>query len=186
MTSHKASEYKILTKMRSKVGILDQSKVAIIAGDAHTMDDARDDTMVSGRPVTIDAESKPLFRTASPKIEYAASSPYYDVLLYSFTPEQEQKLKLSNNMITRIPSSRVTKPTVVPSNMNKGLDDKSTTMNTTSGSNVTTKHIRDQLRQSGTSVQTNDEDKIGDGDQSPIYDPYVHKVYLELFRTGTF
>ena len=155
-------------------------------GVAHQMDDARDDTMGCERPLVsssnalaLDADSKPLFRTTSPKIEYAASSPYYDVLLYSFTPEHEQKVKLATKT-----SSRLGKPTV--SSSIEKVDLKKTSMNHKRSINVTTKHIRDQLQKAGTSLQTNDHDKIGDGDQSPIYDPAVHQVYIDLFRTGMF
>jgi hypothetical protein len=145
----------------------------------NTGDDARDDTMTMGRPVTIDTESKPLFRTTSPKIEYAASSPYYDVLLYSFTPEQEQKRKQSNQPTT----ITITKE----SNRDKALDGNNAAAKTTTTDTIlSTKQMRDQLPEAGTLVlANNDHDKTGNGDQSPIYDPYLHKGYLELFRTGT-
>ena len=166
--------------MRSDFGLQLQQKVPLTNDGATSCDDSRDDTMVSGRP-KLDMESKPLFRTTSPKIEYAASSPYYDVLLYSFTPEQEQKRKHPGKTSD---GNKINKQ--ILSNMDKGLDVKIDSTNNTSGNNVNTKYKHDQLcRQSKTSVQTTNKDIIEDGDQSPIYDPYVQKVYLELFRSGT-
>ena len=167
--------------MRTDSGIQHQRNVAMNDGGATSCDETRDDTMVSGHPLKIDMESKPLFRTTSPKIEYAASSPYYDVLLYSFTPEQEQKRKHPSKTNE---GNKINKK--ILSNMDKGLDVKIDSMKNKSGSNVNAKYKHDQLfRQSKTSVQTKNHDIIEDGDQSPIYDPYIQKVYLELFRSGT-
>lgn len=171
--------------MRLDVGMRQPPKVKISDDVEHTSDDVRDDTTGSKRPINlhskagnavmIDSASKPLFRTTSPKVEYAAVSPYYDVLLYSFTPEQAQKQKLSTKTNSRTSSKQST-----TSSTDKRVDVKSTSMNVNS---VDTEPIRDQSQPTVMSV--NDQVKLGDGDQSPIYDPYLHKVYLELFRTGT-
>jgi hypothetical protein len=166
--------------MRLDLGMRQPPKVEM---NEHPRDETRDDTKGSERPidlnskikttVTIENESKPLFRTTSPKVEYAASSPYYDVLEYSFTPEQAQKQKLSART-----SSRTSKQ-LTTSGVDKSVNAESASTNTN------TKLGHGQLKETSTTVPTtNDHDKIGDGDQSPIYDSYLHKVYLELFRTG--
>jgi hypothetical protein len=46
--------------------------------------------------------------------------------------------------------------------------------------------VRDQLHSVGASLDENNKDKIGDGDQSPIVDAKVQHVYEEIFRTGAY
>jgi hypothetical protein len=46
--------------------------------------------------------------------------------------------------------------------------------------------VHDQLYSAGTSLEQNDEDKTGDGDQSPITDVNAQEVYKELFLTGEY
>ena len=177
--------------MRVDVGLRQVPKVEMIAsgGVEHASDDNRDDTTGSERLIDLHSkngtavmmiennESKPLFRIIPPKVEYAASCPYYDILLYSFTPEEVQKQKLS----TRYGSSRTTKQ-LITSSVDKDINVKTPSMNATK---MDPNLVRDHIQQTDISLPTNLQDKIGDGDQTPIYDTYLHQVYLDLFRTGT-
>ena len=47
-------------------------------------------------------------------------------------------------------------------------------------------YIRLRLYSSGTSLVTNDNDPIGDGDQSRVTDDEAQQVHQDLFRTGKF
>lgn len=49
-----------------------------------------------------------------------------------------------------------------------------------------TKAVRRQLSSAGTSLEINDKDPTGDGDQSPIIDPYSQLVFRNLFQSGTY
>lgn len=44
--------------------------------------------------------------------------------------------------------------------------------------------VRDQMYSVGASLEQNDQDRTGDGDQSPIIDSNAQQVYEELFRSG--
>jgi hypothetical protein len=46
------------------------------------------------------------------------------------------------------------------------------------------KNVLDQLQSAGTTHEVNGEDLMGDGDQSPVFDPYAQKVYKDIFRSG--
>ena len=83
--------------------------------------------------------------------KYAATSPYYDIMLYSFSPTESSPSTLMQA---------------------KKMETNRTT-------------IREQLKQAGTSLDINDHDKFGDGDQSPIKDTRSHPFYMELFKKGT-
>jgi hypothetical protein len=122
--------------------------------------------------INLDAEPKPLFRSTSPEKSYSAQSPYYDVLLYSFTPEERketmetaEKRGGGKNEKTREKDERT----------NCSTKDKSKT-----------DVIRDRLQQTGTNLLLNDNDIFGDGDQSPIKDTKVHETYINIFQSGTF
>jgi hypothetical protein len=131
--------------------------------------ECRDDGPSTIGPKNLDAETKPLFRSTSPEKSYAAESPYYDVLLYSFTPEKQRE------------ENETTMKFEYFENEKKQFN--RTKENTKRKS--TTATIREQLERTGTNLHQNDHDIIGDGDQSPIIDTQAHAIYMDIFHTGT-
>ena len=178
----------IRSKMRSGVGLRQRSKVETNDGSANVGDDERDDTTASELPldprnnsvIAIDTDSKPLFRSTSPTVEYAASSPYYDVLLYSFTPEQEAQKQRKFTRTTST-NSKYTRT----SSTNSKQTEQFRMDNELAVKSIATGNEKLYTQKLQPSLPTKDNDNIGDGDQSPIYDPYMQKRYLELFRIGT-
>jgi hypothetical protein len=114
-------------------------------------------SIVTTSPISSSSSSSCLNQ---PSQKYAATSPYYDILLYS--PKRHALF------------------------MAQPADTHHNTT-TTSTTRTRTEILRNQLLQqpSGATTICDSQDKCSDGDQSPITDRTAHSFYMELFRTGS-
>jgi hypothetical protein len=148
-----------------------------MANDEETRDDTTAQSLDDTTTACTQRESKFSFRTRSFTSEYTESSPNDDKSLNTFTSvvpviqrQEGTKLIDANKRNVSFKDARAIEGTNTPiENTSKNTPLK-----------------RQRLEQIASSGIFNDQDALGDGDQSPINDPYVHQVYLELFQSGMY